>query len=340
MQRETNSRVENNTPALSRLIVSSCKNIKRNHKHLSLQTRADIDEFSMEKHNQVSERSCSSSAPYKKYHVINVKSSKFLNNFQEMFLRPSVRSVPFLSRRGSVDSTLGRHDDESQVDLRNRVRLFNDKTLSSAKKNSEVFHAGNQCGAHDAQSRALACVNGSYGYPSPSAICCVREREPNLLFYLSEYTPTPNYSFQAKCEDQDLMSTDYVGICEGETSSTKSATRERATSEEREKNFKITCTSEKRQEPKSDEAAEKKRKGQLEESNDARNVVDERASYWERRRRNNASAKKSRDARRARELQTQIKVAFLEKENMRMLAELRAVRQENVYLRRVLSAKF
>ena len=292
----------------------------------------------MEKHNRVSERSCSSSTSCKKYHVINAKSSKLLNNFQEMFLRPSVRSVPFLSRRGSLDSTLGRHDDENQADLRNRVRLFNDKTLSSAKKNSEVFHAGNQCGAHDAKSRTLACVHGSYGYPS--AICCVRERKPNLLFRLSEYTPTTNYSFHAKCEDQDLMSTDYVGIYEEETPSTKSATRDRAISEEREKNFKITCTSEKRHEPKSDEAAKKKRKQQLEESNDARNVVDERASYWERRRRNNASAKKSRDARRARELQTQIKVAFLEKENMRMLAELRAVRQENVYLRRVLSAKF
>ena len=39
------------------------------------------------------------------------------------------------------------------------------------------------------------------------------------------------------------------------------------------------------------------------------------------------------------ELQTQIKVAFLEKKNMRMLAELMSVRQENVCLRRLLKSK-
>ena len=43
-------------------------------------------------------------------------------------------------------------------------------------------------------------------------------------------------------------------------------------------------------------------------------------------------------ARRAQELQTQIKKAFLERENMRMLVELMAVPQENVCLRIVLSS--
>ena len=58
-----------------------------------------------------------------------------------------------------------------------------------------------------------------------------------------------------------------------------------------------------------------------EDGNATRNIADESARYWER---------------------TQIKVAFLEKQNMRMLAELMAVNsvhQENVYLRRELTAQ-
>lgn len=75
------------------------------------------------------------------------------------------------------------------------------------------------------------------------------------------------------------------------------------------------------------------------ENNEVRDIAQKRARYWERRKRNNASAKKSRDARRARELQTQIKVAFLEKENMRLLTELMAVQHENLCLRSIIGVK-
>lgn len=87
----------------------------------------------------------------------------------------------------------------------------------------------------------------------------------------------------------------------------------------------------------SDATGEKRRENQSAENGDATITAEERARYWERRRRNNASAKRSRDAKRALELQTQIRVGFLEKENMRMLAELMAIRQENAYLRRILN---
>ena len=68
----------------------------------------------------------------------------------------------------------------------------------------------------------------------------------------------------------------------------------------------------------------------------AHNGTSERQSYWERRRKNNASAKKSRDARKARELQTKIKADFLERENLRVLAQLVIVQKENACLKRVL----
>ena len=84
------------------------------------------------------------------------------------------------------------------------------------------------------------------------------------------------------------------------------------------------------------EPSEKRRK---ENSFDVEDEKQERESYWERRRKNNASAKKSRDARKTRELQTQIRAAFLERENMRILAQLMIVQQENACLKRVLSTK-
>ncbi|KAJ7373068.1 hypothetical protein OS493_014215 [Desmophyllum pertusum] len=95
----------------------------------------------------------------------------------------------------------------------------------------------------------------------------------------------------------------------------------------------------KQREALSDEPAEKRRKDDSSEDDDSTNGTRERESYWERRKKNNASAKKSRDARKARELQTQIKAAFLERENLRILAQLMIVQQENACLKRVLCAK-
>ena len=88
----------------------------------------------------------------------------------------------------------------------------------------------------------------------------------------------------------------------------------------------------------SNEPAEKKRKYAL-EGDPAAIGRGERERYWERRKKNNASAKKSREARKTRELQTQIKAAFLERENLRIHAQLMIVQQENACLKRVLCAK-
>lgn len=56
-------------------------------------------------------------------------------------------------------------------------------------------------------------------------------------------------------------------------------------------------------------------------------------SYWERRRKNNEAAKRSRDARRAKEDQIAIRAAILEQENMRLRIELQALKEETAQLR-------
>lgn len=58
--------------------------------------------------------------------------------------------------------------------------------------------------------------------------------------------------------------------------------------------------------------------------------------YLEKRRKNNASAKKSREARRMRELQTQIHAAYLENENSKLRTIVGALRKENTHLRELL----
>ncbi|XP_071963288.1 uncharacterized protein [Antedon mediterranea] len=56
-------------------------------------------------------------------------------------------------------------------------------------------------------------------------------------------------------------------------------------------------------------------------------------TYWERRRKNNEAAKRSRDARRAKEDQIAIRAALLEQENMRLRIELAALKEEMIKLR-------
>ncbi|MPC79733.1 Cell death specification protein 2 [Portunus trituberculatus] len=56
-------------------------------------------------------------------------------------------------------------------------------------------------------------------------------------------------------------------------------------------------------------------------------------AYWERRRRNNEAAKRSRDARRAKEEEIAIRGAFLEQENMKLRAELSTLKSETAKLR-------
>lgn len=56
-------------------------------------------------------------------------------------------------------------------------------------------------------------------------------------------------------------------------------------------------------------------------------------AYWERRKKNNEAAKKSRDARRAKEDEIAIRAAFLERENVRLKLELASLRTETDRLR-------
>ena len=65
------------------------------------------------------------------------------------------------------------------------------------------------------------------------------------------------------------------------------------------------------------------------------NVCDERKDekYWERRRKNNMAAKRSRDARRAKETQIAIQASILERENKNLTQELSKARAENLLLR-------
>lgn len=56
-------------------------------------------------------------------------------------------------------------------------------------------------------------------------------------------------------------------------------------------------------------------------------------AYWERRRKNNEAAKRSRDARRAKEDEIAIRAAFLEQENLRLRVDIASLKQEADQLR-------
>lgn len=56
-------------------------------------------------------------------------------------------------------------------------------------------------------------------------------------------------------------------------------------------------------------------------------------AYWERRRKNNDAAKRSRDARRAKEDEIAIRAAFLEQENLKLRVEVAALKNETAKLR-------
>lgn len=56
-------------------------------------------------------------------------------------------------------------------------------------------------------------------------------------------------------------------------------------------------------------------------------------AYWEKRKKNNEAAKRSRDARRAKEDEIAIRAAFLEHENLKLKYEVAALRKETEKLR-------
>ena len=66
--------------------------------------------------------------------------------------------------------------------------------------------------------------------------------------------------------------------------------------------------------------------------------IEKTEQYWDRRKKNNVSAKKSRDARRQREAFTNQRSAMLETENLRLRAELATLRDENTRLKQELSS--
>ena len=61
--------------------------------------------------------------------------------------------------------------------------------------------------------------------------------------------------------------------------------------------------------------------------------------YFERRKRNNLAAKKSRDARKAREDEIAVRASFLEKENAILRAQVATLREEANSLRQLLLQK-
>ncbi|KAK9504445.1 hypothetical protein O3M35_010773 [Rhynocoris fuscipes] len=68
-------------------------------------------------------------------------------------------------------------------------------------------------------------------------------------------------------------------------------------------------------------------------SSGADSADDKDAAYWERRRRNNEAAKRSRDARRAKEDEIAIRAAFLEQENLKLKYQIAALTDETAKLR-------
>ena len=110
---------------------------------------------------------------------------------------------------------------------------------------------------------------------------------------------------------------------EGELAPFESAAQAVSSRVNRDNRFNMTLAKRHvKREKLSDEPAERKRKEDALEDDHTSKRTRERESYWERRKKNNASSKKSRDARKTREMQTQMKAAFLERENLRILAQL------------------
>lgn len=54
--------------------------------------------------------------------------------------------------------------------------------------------------------------------------------------------------------------------------------------------------------------------------------------YWERRRKNNEAAKRSRDARRAKEEEIVVRAAYLEQENLKLKAQVAVLKNETAKL--------
>ena len=222
---------------------------------------------------------------------------------------------PLMVRNYPTDSKLENINEENHFTQKRRVRQLCEGVLSSTKETP--FQFGSQ---HETDKRkslaALTFVNQNYGSLRES-----RLSSPFLVHTQStDYSSSVNKRRDFSREISALQNT------------------AQAVSYSQNKEIKLLSASKHRDEGEelTDEPSEKRRK---ENSFDDEDAKPERESYWERRRKNNASAKKSRDARKTRELQTQTRAAFLERENMRILTQLMIVQQENACLKRVLYSK-
>ena len=235
-------------------------------------------------------------------------SSRLLHSFQEMIHpRPVNANVPFVDRRVLIQDIPKRNDAE-------RVRQICSELLSSLSAKEKLFQVGSQHRTCEGKSWALAYEGGNYGGQ--------REDKKLILPFLVHTKYAENYPFLGDCSSKEIPN--------------------QAVPNQDNKEYKIESTvvqQHKNRDKLSHEPAEKKRKEDALEDKNTSNGPKERETYWERRKKNNASAKKSRDARKARELQTQIKAAFLEREILRIHAQLMIVQQENACLKRVLCAK-
>lgn len=245
--------------------------------------------------------------------------TKDLNSCEESFQSLS-NCVPFDRKRAAFDrDESGDYDEVSRAKLTKRARILNQEAFSTAIRNSEMFRTGYLY--LDAKFRALSSAGGRYGCSSRPSEVLNNDSQAADLPFAEQYTPGAHSDMPAALEAFDLMKT--------------LKTKPEFSAGERERNLKRASDFGDPRDQNEDEPLGRKNK----EFNSVSQKDDERASYWERRRRNNASAKKSRDARKAREMQTQLKVELLEKENTRLLAELLAIQHENLCLRRVIGIK-
>ena len=260
----------------------------------------------MEKGRQDAKTSCRTVLPD------DVTSSRFLCNFQGIF-HPVNANVSFVDKR-----VLTHEIPESNE--ANSVHQIRSELLSSLSSKKKLFQVGSQHRTREGKSWVLASEGGNYGGQQHNT-------KPLSLPFLVHTRIT---------ECNSPVSRDYLK----EIATFESAAQAASNKDNKEYKFEKTLAHQNEKQDKfSNEPAKNKRKESTLEDDLAAIGPRERESYWERRKKNNASAKRSREARKARELQTQIKAAFLERENLRIHAQLMIVQQENACLKRVLCAK-
>lgn len=248
----------------------------------------------------------------------NIRTKDF-NSCEESF-QSLGNGVPFDRKRAAFHrDERSDYDEVNCAKLTKRARILNQEAFSNAIRNSEMFRTGYLY--LDAKFRALSSAGGRYGCSSRPSKVLNDDSQASDLPFPEQYTPGEQSDMHTALENFDLMKT--------------LKTTPEFSAGERERDLKRASDFGEPRDQNEDEPLGKNNK----ESNSVSQKDEERASYWERRRRNNASAKKSRDARKAREIQTQLKVDLLEKENTRLLAELLAIQHENLCLRRVLGIK-